>query len=173
MRLFSYPIYSISLFCFILVITVDRSSWVLNGGRFAPNCTYFNFNDYVAVRGYIRSITVQYDQGRLPSSSARIWIYGIVPIVSGFKTCSKYAVPSSQISTSRVIQTYTLPNNIINVLNGAYIGIGIQDTSAYLATTTSGWAANTGNANLSTNATFTFRSESSRYGFKLSYTVVT
>lgn len=154
-------------------MSINRTSWSLNGGSFLPNTTYFNLNDSVSVHGYLQTVTVQYAQGRLPTASARIWIYSIIPVLGGFLTCNRYAIPLSQISTSQVIQTYTLPNHTIHVSNGTNIGVGIEDTSGYLATTSNSVALMTESANLSVNASLYFRPDISRSGIKLSYTLMT
>ena len=158
------------------MITVDRINGASTGGYFAPNNVFFNLNDASNMSGYVLSVTVQYDQARLPTSSARAWIYGIVPIPGGFKACSQYMVPSSQISTLQAVQTYTVPANTINVFNGAYVGVGIQDTSASIGTVYSGVGMCLGGANLTTailqNQAIYFRPDDSLFGVKLSYTVV-
>ena len=171
-----------SRFCFVLdesstlVITVDRINQLSTGGFFAPNNVFFNLNDASNVTGYVRSVTVQYDQARLPTSSARVWIYGIVPIPGGFKACSQYMVPSSQISTVQALQTYTIPASAINVFNGAHVAVGIQDTSASIGTVYSGVGMCLGGANLTSailqNQAMYFRPDDSLFGVKLSYTVV-
>ena len=158
------------------MITIDRINRVSTGGYFAPNNVFFNLNDASTVSGYVLSVTVQYDQARLPTSSARAWIYGIVPIPGGFKACSQYMVPSSQISTLQAVQTYTIPTNTINVFSGAYVGVGIQDTSASIGTVYSGVGMCLGGPNLTSailqNQAMYFRPDESLFGVKLSYTVV-
>jgi hypothetical protein len=149
----------------------------LNGGMLAPNNTFFNLNDSVTLNGFIQTVTVQYAETKLPSATARVWIYGIVPILGGYIGCSKYLIPSTQISTSEPIQTYTIPNGTINVLNGTLIGIGIQDTSAYLAASSNRVALSVGMADLSgsmlTNASLYFSPYFPQYGIKISYKVIT
>ena len=160
-----------------LVVTVDPQDRNLTGNSFAPNNTFFNLNDSSPTNGFIQSVTIQYRVSRLPNINARLWIYAIIPIPGGFLICSQYPIPSSQISTSQSIQTYTLPNNTIYLAEKTYIGIGIQDTTASIATTFGSVALRTNNANLSSN----IGSREARYfwpddtqtGVKLSYTIIT
>ena len=129
------------------------------------------------MNGFIQSVTVQYRGSRLPSITARLWIYTIIPISGGFMICGQHSIPPSQISISQLIQTYTLPNNTVYVAEKTYIGIGIQDTMASIATTSGSVALRTSSANLSSN----IESREARYfwpddaqtGVKLSYTIVT
>lgn len=162
---------------FVLVVTVDPTNRTVTGGFIAPNNTLFNLNDSSTVNGYIRSVTVQYNAIRLPTGTARIWIYGIVPILGSYMGCSEFLIPSSQISKSESIQTYTIPNNTINVFNGTYIGVGIQDATASIATTLGTIAMRTGSANLSSSilshGPLYFAPDNSQLGVKISYTIVT
>ncbi|CAF1308720.1 unnamed protein product [Adineta ricciae] len=159
------------------VVTVNSQNRNLTGDSFSPNSTFFNLNDSSPMNGFIQSVTIQYRGSRLPSVIARLWIYTIIPISGGFMICSQYSIPLSQISTSQLIQTYTLPNNTIYVAEKTYIGIGIQDTTASIATTFGSIALRTSSANLSSN----IGSREARYfwpddtqtGVKLSYTIVT
>lgn len=164
------------IFLFIAAVIVDPSNRTLNGGYFLPNNTFFNVNDTSTINGYVQSVTVQYQATRLPTTRARIWIYDIVPILGGFMACSQYLVPSAQISTSQAVQTYRVPINTINVFSGTYIGIGIQDTVASIATTVGSMALRIGNANLSssisTRGPLYFSPDNSQFGIKLSYTLI-
>jgi hypothetical protein len=158
------------------VVTVDPTGRSLAGGYFAPNSTVFNLNDTVTGNGYLRSVTVQYNQTRLPSASARVWIYGLVIAPGSFLGCSQYLVPASQISTSRTNQTYTLPANAINVFIGTYVGVGIQDTTASIATTRGGVGLRLSGANLSTavvaRSPLFFSLDNPQLGAKISYTLI-
>ncbi len=139
--------------------------------------TFFNIEDGTTASGYIKTVTVQYEPTQLPTTKARIWIYGIVPVPGGgYIICSQYLVPSSQI-TLQTIQTYTINNNTINVFNTTYIGIGMQDTSAAIKATYGGLAHYTAGADQSTNvclcSALSFRPDVSRGGVKIAYTIIT
>ncbi|CAF4265436.1 unnamed protein product, partial [Rotaria sordida] len=156
-----------------IIVTVDPINRTLNGGYFPPNNTFFNLNDSSRVNGYVRTVTVQYVQTGLPTTSTRIWIYGIIPILGGYIACSEYLIPSSQISTSQLIQTYNITGNRINVFDATYVGIGIQDRLTSIATTSGTMALGIRNANLTSNTPLYFQPDNSRFGIKLSYTIVT
>ncbi|CAF3732021.1 unnamed protein product [Rotaria sordida] len=156
-----------------IIVTVDPINRTLNGEYFPPNNTFFNLNDSSRVNGYVRTVTVQYFQTGLPITSTRIWIYGIIPILGGYIACSEYLIPSSQISTSQLIQTYNITDNRINVFDGTYVGIGIQDRLTSIATTSGTMALGIRNANLTSNTPLYFQPDNSRFGIKLSYTIVT
>lgn len=155
------------------MVAVDRSSWAINGVNFSANNTYFNLYDSISISGYLQTVTVQYAQGRPPTASARIWIYSLVPIMGGFLGCNRYAIPSSQISTSQLVQTYIIGNNSLPVMNGTYVGFGIQDATACLVATWNNTALNIDSPNLTMNTTLYARPDSSRSGIKLSYTIMT
>lgn len=154
------------------MITIDPTSRTLTGTVVALNSTVFNLNDTVTVSGYLQSVTVQYNPSRLPSVSARIWIYGIVAIPGSYIGCSQYLIPSGQVSTSQTVQTYNLPANTINLFNGTYVAVGIQDTSASLAATWGGAGLRIGGANLSVGSQLYFTLDNSQVGAKISYTIV-
>jgi len=157
-------------------VTVNPIERNLTGQYFIPGFTFFNGDDRITTNGYIKTVTIRYESKRLPTTAARIWIYGIVPASGGYIVCSQYLVPSSQITT-QTIQTYILNDNTINVFNGAYVGIGISDTLASVATTYGGLGLYTEGADQLTNiracSTLYFRSDVSRYGAQITYTIVT
>ena len=121
-------------------------------------------------------MTVQYNQTRLPRASTRVWIYGIVAVVGGFKVCSQYLIPPSQVSTSRTIQNYTLPANMINVFDGTFVGVGVQDSSAAIAATWGGVGLRLGGANLTASIAaripLFFSTDNLQLGAKISYTLI-
>ncbi|CAF4988409.1 unnamed protein product, partial [Rotaria sp. Silwood1] len=153
-----------------IIVTINATNRTLNGGYITPNNTVFNLDDSSTVNGYVRTVSVQYVQSRLPTASTRIWIYGIIPILGGYMACSQYLVPSSQISTTQLGQTYNITANIINVFPGTYVGVGIQDGLTSIATTSGSIAFSVGTANLTSNI-FTrtplyFRPDNSGFGAK-------
>ncbi|CAF1305361.1 unnamed protein product [Rotaria sp. Silwood1] len=159
-----------------IIVTINATNRTLNGGYITPNNTVFNLDDSSTVNGYVRTVSVQYVQSRLPTASTRIWIYGIIPILGGYMACSQYLVPSSQISTTQLGQTYNITANIINVFPGTYVGVGIQDGLTSIATTSGSIAFSVGTANLTSNI-FTrtplyFRPDNSGFGAKVSYTIM-
>ncbi|CAF1135753.1 unnamed protein product [Rotaria sordida] len=149
---------------------------ILNGGSFAVNKLFFNLEDPMTVNAYVRIVKIQYGQGRYPSSTAQIWIYGIVPVGGSYIVCSQYPIPASQISTTQAEQTYTIPNNVINLFNGSYVGIGIQDSLAAVATTYNGFVLYVNGAdqttNVATRESLYFQPDGNRIGVKLTYTTV-
>ncbi|CAF4085420.1 unnamed protein product [Rotaria sp. Silwood2] len=149
----------------------------LNGGTLPVNKLFFNLEDPMTTNGYVQTIQIQYGQGQYPSPTARIWIYGVVPLAGSYIVCSQYAIPRSQISTSQANQTYRIPSNAINVFNGAYVGMGIQDSKAAVATTNNGFALHVNGADQTTNVAsrdpLYFQLDRNRIGVKLTYTIVT
>ncbi|CAF2970392.1 unnamed protein product, partial [Rotaria sp. Silwood2] len=99
------------------------------------------------------------------------------PLAGSYIVCSQYAIPRSQISTSQANQTYRIPSNAINVFNGAYVGMGIQDSKAAVATTNNGFALHVNGADQTTNVAsrdpLYFQLDRNRIGVKLTYTIVT
>ncbi|CAF1081597.1 unnamed protein product [Rotaria sp. Silwood1] len=160
-----------------IIVTINTTNRTLNGGYITPNNTVFNLDDSSTVNGYVRTVSVQYVQSRLPTASTRIWIYGIIPILGGYMACSQYLVPSAQISTTQLGQTYNITANIINVFPGTYVGVGIQDRLTSIATTSGSIAFSIGTVNLTSNI-FTrrplyFRPDNLGFGVKVSYTIMT
>ena len=157
-------------------MTVNAIRRNVTGQCSVSGYTFFNYDDRVTTNGYIKTVTLQYESTRLPTTTARIWIYVIVQLAGGYVACSQYLVPSSQITT-QVIQTYTLNDNTLNVFNGAYVGIGISDTSACVKATYGGLTYYTGGADQSTNIRaclgLYFAPDVSRCGTQISYTIVT
>ncbi|CAF2531012.1 unnamed protein product [Rotaria sp. Silwood2] len=159
------------------IVTVEPSNRTPNGGYFPPNNTFFNPNDSSRVSGYVQTLTVEYARAKLPTALTRIWVYGIIPILGGYMVCSQYLIPSYEISVSQSIQTYDIISNRINVFSGSYVGIGIEDGLASIATTSGTMALIVGSANLTSNiltrTPLYFRPDNSEFGVKLSYSIVT
>lgn len=108
--------------------------------------------------------------------AARVWIYTIIPIAGSYLACAQYAIPSSQILTTRTVQTYTIPDNIVYVFNTTYIGVGIQDTAAGLLGTFGGFVLRTDRADLSRDVSARgpvyFMPGNGQNGAKISYTII-
>ncbi|CAF1595259.1 unnamed protein product [Rotaria magnacalcarata] len=102
----------IILSSFFSVVPTDPIDRTLNGESFSANKLFFNLGDSMTANGYVRTVTIQYAQGHSPSSTARIWIYAIVPVAGSYSVCSSYPIPTSQISTTQLIQTYMLAANV-------------------------------------------------------------
>lgn len=157
-------------------MTVNSTNRTNNGGFILPNNTMFNLNDPVPTGGYLRSVTVQFHSSKLPSATAKIWIYTLVPILGSYVGCRQYSVLSSQISRTASTQTYLMPNNTISVASGSYIGIGLLDTSAAILTTNSGSVLRVAAANLTTSiinrTSIYFTTNGSMIGIRLSYTLI-
>ncbi|CAF0870683.1 unnamed protein product [Rotaria sordida] len=158
-----------------IIVTMNPNR-ISNSGYVTPNNTFFNLNDSSTVNGYVRTVSIQYVQQRLPTASTRIWIYGIIPILGGYMACSQYLVPSSQISTTQLRQTYNITANTINVFPGTYIGVGIQDGLTSIATTSGTTAFSVTSANLTSNiltrTPLYFRPDNSGFGVNVSYTIM-
>jgi hypothetical protein len=138
---------------------------------------FFNAKDVINVSGFLRTITVHFAAGKLPSSQARIWVYGIVGITGSYIACSNFEIAPTQISTNLTIQTYTLPNDRINVFSGSHIGIGIQDTTAAIMSVNDGLGLVANGAyavpSVLSGAPLYFRPLSTRSGLKVTYTIWT
>ncbi|CAF0846467.1 unnamed protein product [Rotaria sordida] len=158
-----------------IIVTMNPNR-ISNSGYVTPNNTFFNLNDSSTVNGYVRTVSIQYVQQRLPTASTRIWIYGIIPILGGYMACSQYLVPSSQISTTQLRQTYNITANTINVFPGTYIGVGIQDGLTSIATTSGTTSFSVTGANLTSNiltrTPLYFRPDNSGFGVNVSYTIM-
>lgn len=83
-------------------------------------------------------MTIQYIPALLPNLDTFIWIYGIVFSSNNYTIGSQYQVPPSEISITSLIQTYTIPKNLLQLVHGSYVGIGIKDSRTHIATTTGG-----------------------------------
>lgn len=157
-------------------MSIAPAGRTLTSLSFSSGGIFFNLEDPVSISGYVRTITVQYHPRKMPTNAARIRIYGIVPVSGGYVLCSQYLIPTVQI-TSQVTQTYTLPDYSINVFNTTYIGIGIQDTSASIATTYGGlalWAEDADQINgAGPMSTVYFKPHVWRFGAKITSTITT
>lgn len=117
----------------LLVIQVQLPPRSLTGQSWSHTHFFFNRDDPIPVNSHLKTLTVHYAARGLPSASARIHIYALLPSGDGFVISQAVEIPSSQISTESIVQSYSVDEKAVKLAKGSFVGLRIDDTRAAVA----------------------------------------
>jgi hypothetical protein len=127
--------------------------------------------DGVSTSSYVQQVSFNFSVA--PSATPNIWLYVLNGNITAatFAQISSYQLPSANITLSTGVQTFVLPADVLPVITGQYVGVGLGAGSGSLYAVTDGSQYYFTTTNLTTLTTAAYTSLPQ--GFAFTFTVIT